>query len=222
MCLKVMGQVENDMVLGTSAYKNGVRATMFAFADKGIFYFAGEGEAPRIVRGFYLDAPAAEKIAARARAIRGSGPGRWPGTPWARPRRHRPGVRPAGRPRRRGHRAQALVRRRRHPAGRAAARRLPGVGATSSPTPAPPSSPPRSSPTASAPARSGAPPTTASGANRRGITRDDLTKAITERNQKTGSGHARLTARRAARPSTRTPLDLAPPLAPHTSPWPAN
>ncbi|MGH8792321.1 MAG: cell division protein FtsK, partial [Stackebrandtia sp.] len=29
-CLKVTGQVENDMVLGTSAYKNGVRATMFS------------------------------------------------------------------------------------------------------------------------------------------------------------------------------------------------
>jgi len=28
-CLKVAGQVENDMVLGTSAYKNGVRATTF-------------------------------------------------------------------------------------------------------------------------------------------------------------------------------------------------
>jgi S-DNA-T family DNA segregation ATPase FtsK/SpoIIIE len=70
MCLKVMGQVENDMVLGTSAYKNGVRATMFSFADKGIFYFAGEREAPRIVRGFYLDAPAVEKIAARARLAR--------------------------------------------------------------------------------------------------------------------------------------------------------
>ena len=70
LCLKVMGQVENDMVLGTSAYKNGTRATMFAFSDKGICYFAGEGDAPRIVRGFYIDAPAAEKIALRARAIR--------------------------------------------------------------------------------------------------------------------------------------------------------
>ena len=70
MCLKVMGQVENDMVLGTSAYKNGVRATMFAFSDKGICYFAGEGEAPRIVRSIYLDAPAAEKIALRARGLR--------------------------------------------------------------------------------------------------------------------------------------------------------
>ena len=70
MCLKVMGQVENDMVLGTSAYKNGTRATMFAFSDKGICYFSGEGDAARIVRSFYLDAPAAEKIALRARAIR--------------------------------------------------------------------------------------------------------------------------------------------------------
>ena len=28
-CLHVAGQVENDMILGTSAYKNGYRATMF-------------------------------------------------------------------------------------------------------------------------------------------------------------------------------------------------
>jgi S-DNA-T family DNA segregation ATPase FtsK/SpoIIIE len=70
ICLKVMGQTENDMVLGTSAYKNGARATMFAFSDKGICYLAGEGDAPRIVRSFYIDAPAAEKIALRARGLR--------------------------------------------------------------------------------------------------------------------------------------------------------
>ncbi len=69
-CLKVMGQVENDMVLGTSAYKNGVRATMFARADRGIGYLAGEGDDPQIVRCFYVDAPAAERIVARARAMR--------------------------------------------------------------------------------------------------------------------------------------------------------
>src|ERR1700734_1911301 len=67
MCLKVMGQVENDMVLGTSSYKNGGRATMFAFGDKGIFYLAGEGAAPRITRGYFLDAIASEKVIARAR-----------------------------------------------------------------------------------------------------------------------------------------------------------
>ena len=70
MCLKVMGQVENDMVLGTSAYRNGIRATMFAFEDKGVFYFGGEGQAPRIMRGQKFDTPAATAITARARIMR--------------------------------------------------------------------------------------------------------------------------------------------------------
>jgi S-DNA-T family DNA segregation ATPase FtsK/SpoIIIE len=69
-CLKVMGQTENDMVLGTSAYKNGVLATMFARTDRGIGYLAGEGDDPQIVRCFYVDAPTAERIVARARALR--------------------------------------------------------------------------------------------------------------------------------------------------------
>ena len=69
-CLKVMGQVENDMVLGTSAYKNGVRATMFARSDLGIGYLAGEGDDPQIVRSFYVDAPTAEQVVARARRLR--------------------------------------------------------------------------------------------------------------------------------------------------------
>ncbi|MGI5411113.1 cell division protein FtsK [Streptomyces chartreusis] len=69
-CLKVMGQLENDMVLGTSAYKRGVRATMFSWADKGIHYFIGEGADARIVGSVYVDAPAAEAIAARARKAR--------------------------------------------------------------------------------------------------------------------------------------------------------
>jgi hypothetical protein len=53
---QLLTQVENDIVLGTSAYRNGTRATIFAFTDKGIFYLAGEGQSPRIVRGFGLDA----------------------------------------------------------------------------------------------------------------------------------------------------------------------
>lgn len=69
-CLKVMGQLENDMVLGTSAYKRGVRATMFAWGDKGIHYFVGEGSDARIVRSVYADAPTAEVIALRARKLR--------------------------------------------------------------------------------------------------------------------------------------------------------
>jgi S-DNA-T family DNA segregation ATPase FtsK/SpoIIIE len=69
-CLKVMGQLENDMVLGTSAYKRGVRATMFSWADKGIHYFVGEGADARIVQGVFADAVAADAIAARARKLR--------------------------------------------------------------------------------------------------------------------------------------------------------
>ena len=70
MCLKVMGQTENDMVLGTSAYKAGIRATMFSLDDKGVFYFAGEGKAPQIVRGYGFDLPASKAIVARARVMR--------------------------------------------------------------------------------------------------------------------------------------------------------
>lgn len=69
-CLRVMGQTENDMVLGTSAYKNGIRATTFTAKDKGIGYLVGAADEPQIVRSAYIDAPAAETIAARARALR--------------------------------------------------------------------------------------------------------------------------------------------------------
>ncbi|MFF0723630.1 cell division protein FtsK [Streptomyces sp. NPDC004134] len=69
-CLKVMGQVENDMVLGTGAYKRGVRASMFAWGDKGVCYFLGEGADARIVRSANIDALQADEISLRARAAR--------------------------------------------------------------------------------------------------------------------------------------------------------
>ena len=70
-CLKVMGQVENDMVLGTSAYKTGLRATTFrAGLDAGIGYLVGGGPTPQVVRTYYLDMAAAERVAVRARALR--------------------------------------------------------------------------------------------------------------------------------------------------------
>ncbi|MEW1725227.1 cell division protein FtsK, partial [Streptomyces sp. NPDC093109] len=69
-CLKVMGQPANDMVLGTSMYKAGYRATMFSRTDRGICWMAGEGDDPRIVASAFVDAPAAERIAARARKVR--------------------------------------------------------------------------------------------------------------------------------------------------------
>ncbi len=69
-CLKVMGNVANDMVLGTSMYKAGYRATMFSRSDRGIAWMAGEGDDPRIVCSAFVDAPAAEAVALRARKMR--------------------------------------------------------------------------------------------------------------------------------------------------------
>ncbi|MGW1076545.1 cell division protein FtsK [Streptomyces sp. NPDC002537] len=69
-CLKVMGQLENDMVLGTSAYRRGVRATMFAWGDKGIHYFVGEGADARIVAAAEINAPTADVISLRAYKLR--------------------------------------------------------------------------------------------------------------------------------------------------------
>ncbi|GAA4554374.1 cell division protein FtsK [Pseudonocardia xishanensis] len=69
-CLRVMGQVENDMILGTSSYRNGIRATTFTARDRGIGYLAGVADDPLITRTAYIDGPEAEKIAERARAAR--------------------------------------------------------------------------------------------------------------------------------------------------------
>ncbi|MEU9787798.1 cell division protein FtsK [Streptomyces phaeochromogenes] len=69
-CLKVMGQPANDMVLGTSMYKAGYRATMFSRSDRGICWMAGEGDDPRIVASAFVDAVGAEKVVIRARKMR--------------------------------------------------------------------------------------------------------------------------------------------------------
>ncbi|MEU0977993.1 cell division protein FtsK [Streptomyces griseus] len=68
--LKVMGHTANDMVLGTGAYKAGIRATMFSRSDRGICWMSGEGDDPRIVASAFVDAPRAEQVAARARKLR--------------------------------------------------------------------------------------------------------------------------------------------------------
>ncbi|MFI8457655.1 cell division protein FtsK [Kitasatospora sp. NPDC085464] len=73
LCLKVMGQTENDMVLGTSTYKNGIRATTFTRDDKGLaYYIGGEGADAQIIRSVFVDAPGAEAIAQRGREARES------------------------------------------------------------------------------------------------------------------------------------------------------
>jgi S-DNA-T family DNA segregation ATPase FtsK/SpoIIIE len=69
-CLRVMGQVENDMILGTSMYQNGVRASTLRPSDRGIGYLVGVADDPLVVRSAYIDVPAAERIADRARAAR--------------------------------------------------------------------------------------------------------------------------------------------------------
>jgi S-DNA-T family DNA segregation ATPase FtsK/SpoIIIE len=70
-CLKVAGQVENDMILGTSAYKNGARATTFRpKVDAGLGYLKGEEDVPRVVRASYLNGHDAERAAKRARVLR--------------------------------------------------------------------------------------------------------------------------------------------------------
>ncbi|MFA7763064.1 cell division protein FtsK [Streptomyces sp. NRRL S-448] len=68
--LKVMGQPANDMILGTSMYKAGYRATMFSRSDRGICWMAGEGDDPRIVASAFVDAVAAEQVVTRARKMR--------------------------------------------------------------------------------------------------------------------------------------------------------
>ena len=72
-CLRVVGQLENDMILGTSAYKNGIRATDFQpKMDAGIGYLVGATPMPKVVRTAYLDTPATQRIADRAHALRAS------------------------------------------------------------------------------------------------------------------------------------------------------
>ena len=66
-----MDQTSNDMVLGTSAYKNGIRATTFrAEVDAGLGYQVGAAAQPLVVRTFYLNLPDTERAAKRARTLR--------------------------------------------------------------------------------------------------------------------------------------------------------
>lgn len=69
-CGRVQGHIANDLTLGSSMYQSGYRATMFSRSEAGVGYLAGEGDDPVIVRAAYIDANAAEKIVARARAAR--------------------------------------------------------------------------------------------------------------------------------------------------------
>ncbi|MEV1170725.1 cell division protein FtsK [Nonomuraea sp. NPDC049784] len=70
-CLRVAGQLENDMFLGTSAYKNGIRATVFVpEKDAGTGYLVGATPMPKVVKAAYLNTPETQLIADRAYALR--------------------------------------------------------------------------------------------------------------------------------------------------------
>ena len=64
-CLRVTGQVENDMVLGTSMYKQGIRATMFGDEDYGWGWLVGLGK-PVSCRTYKVDGPQAKRIVEHA------------------------------------------------------------------------------------------------------------------------------------------------------------
>lgn len=69
-CLSVADQTANDMILGTSMYKNGYRATTFEpEIDAGWGVAVGLGK-PAAYRSYYVDSPAAALIVERAIRLR--------------------------------------------------------------------------------------------------------------------------------------------------------
>lgn len=70
-CLRVMGQVENDIVLGTSMWRNGYRAAQFTDQDKGMGWLVGAATTPIVARAYYVDAVHADRVVARAVELRG-------------------------------------------------------------------------------------------------------------------------------------------------------
>jgi S-DNA-T family DNA segregation ATPase FtsK/SpoIIIE len=68
-CLRVDGQPANDMVLGTSSYQLGHRATLFSEEDKGVGLLKA-GSSVRTVRTYYMTADQLVDIGRRALALR--------------------------------------------------------------------------------------------------------------------------------------------------------
>jgi S-DNA-T family DNA segregation ATPase FtsK/SpoIIIE len=69
-CLSVADQTANDMIQGTSMYKNGYRATVFEPGiDAGWGIAVGLGK-PAAYRSYYVDSPAAARIVERAIRLR--------------------------------------------------------------------------------------------------------------------------------------------------------
>lgn len=74
-CLAVPAQPETDMVLGTSSYRTGARPTAFVPGqDSGWMVRAGFAAGFETIRAAYVDDRAAERVCARALALRGAAP----------------------------------------------------------------------------------------------------------------------------------------------------
>ncbi|HUR02505.1 MAG TPA: cell division protein FtsK [Nonomuraea sp.] len=70
-CMSVADQTANDMILGTSMYKQGHRATVFQpITEAGWGILSGIGKTAAR-RSYYLDTRDAEKVVARAKQLRG-------------------------------------------------------------------------------------------------------------------------------------------------------
>ena len=70
-CLSVADQTANDMILGTSAYKQGYRATVFQpVIEAGWGILRGFDPKASAVRSYYVDTTAAGRIVARAITLR--------------------------------------------------------------------------------------------------------------------------------------------------------
>ncbi|MFI7109686.1 cell division protein FtsK [Nonomuraea sp. NPDC050227] len=70
-CMSVADQTANDMILGTSMYKQGYRATVFQpVMEAGWGILAGLGKAAAR-RSYYLDTTDADKVIVRAKRLRG-------------------------------------------------------------------------------------------------------------------------------------------------------
>lgn len=68
--LKVMTHTASDMILGSGMSSAGIKAHKFVRSDRGIGYLVGEGDDPQIVRSYFVKAPEAAAVVARAREAR--------------------------------------------------------------------------------------------------------------------------------------------------------
>ena len=59
------------MILGTSSYQRGIRATLFTHRDRGMGYLVGQHDLPQILRVFKVGAYTAESFIDRALELRG-------------------------------------------------------------------------------------------------------------------------------------------------------